>query len=295
MATYISAPRLNRFLVLCGAVALAATTAAVGCAKDDTVASENAPEPTGTAESNATGGSCTVPLSDFAKKTVATLEAHFCDEAKDGDKHENKPTVDPIQKEKDAIFMNLAFALVDKKWDTKRGHPIGAVIVKDDKVVRWDLNSNFAEWSPIEHAEVRSLRGFFDDFKTAGGGGSPSDQLQKATVYGTLEPCQMCAGTINMARVKRVVFGLKDNRFGDAINYLHSSPYHSDFEQNVETRAVKELTTAINKDINASLAPLMEENRASFHRGAEDLASFRVQHRENETALRNAKAALADM
>ena len=31
----------------------------------------------------------------------------------------------------------------------------------------------------------------------------------------------MCAGTINMARVSRAVFGLKDNHFGDVMNYLH--------------------------------------------------------------------------
>lgn len=291
MRTYMSASR-SLALFFAGI----AVAAAVGCAKDDgtggtgSAIDQNAPA---SQESNvSSSATCSVALSDFAKNTVSKLESHFCEDAKDGDKHDNKPTTDPIQKEKDAIWMNLVFALVDKKWDTHRGHPIGAIIVKDDKVVRWDLNSNFAEMSPIDHAEVRSLRGFFDDFKASGSHASPSDQLQKATVYGTLEPCQMCAGTINMARVGRVVFGLKDNRFGDAMDYLHSSPYHANFEQNAETRPAKELTDAINKDINASLAPLMEDHRDAFAHGGDDLKSFHLEHQENATALRNAQAAL---
>lgn len=290
----MSGPR--SFLLVLGALAMAGAAASVGCAKDG---EEPSPVPAAvdpgasTQESNVSSSqTCSVPLSDFAKGTLSTLERHFCEDAQNGDKHENKPTTDAIQKEKDAIWMNVVFALVDRKWDTHRGHPIGAIIVKDDKMVRWDLNSNFAEMSPIDHAEVRSLRGFFDEFKASGSHASPSDQLQKATVYGTLEPCQMCAGTINMARVGRVVFGLKDNRFGDAMNYLHSFPYHANFEQNAETRAAKELTDAINKDINASLAPLMEEHRDAFAHGAEDLRSFQLAHPENATALRNAKAAL---
>jgi tRNA(Arg) A34 adenosine deaminase TadA len=288
MHTYMSASRsLGLFF------AGVAVAAAVGCAKDEGPTTSVEPAAPASQESNvSSSATCSVALSDFAKNTVSKLESHFCEDAKDGDKHENQPTTDPIQKEKDAIWMNLVFALVDKKWDTHRGHPIGAIIVRDDKVVRWDLNSNFAEMSPIDHAEVRSLRGFFDDFKASGSHASPSDQLQKATVYGTLEPCQMCAGTINMARVGRVVFGLKDNRFGDAMDYLHSSPYHASFEQNAETRAAKELTDAINQDINASLAPLMEDHRAAFAHGGEDLKTFRLAHQENATALRNAQAAL---
>jgi tRNA(adenine34) deaminase len=288
MNTYMSVPR--SFGLFFAGIAVAA---AVGCAKDDGPTSSAEAATPASQESNVSStATCSVALSDFAKNTVSKLESHFCEDAKDGDKHTNEATTDPIQKEKDEIWMNLVFALVDKKWDTHRGHPIGAIIVRDDKVVRWDLNSNFAEMSPIDHAEVRSLRGFFDDFKASGSHASPSDQLQKATVYGTLEPCQMCAGTINMARVGRVVFGLKDNRFGDAMDYLHSSPYHANFEQNAETRAAKELTDAINQDINASLAPLMEDHRAAFAHGGEDLKSFHLAHQENATALRNAQAAL---
>lgn len=288
MRTYISAPQ---FFFAVGALALAGM---VACAKDESGASANDPN-AAAAESNVSSTSssftCSKPLSDFAKKTVSTLESHFCEDAKDGDMHENKPTTDAVQKEKDAIWMNFVFGLVDKKWDKHRGHPIAAVIVKDDKVLKWDLNSNFQEFSPIDHAEVRSLRAFFADFKESGSHASPSDQLQKATVYGTLEPCQMCAGTINMARVNRVVFGLKDNRFGDALDYLHSSPYHANFELNLDTKASQLLTDAINKDINASLAPLMEDHQDAFHQGGVDLKAFRVEHQENATALRNAQAA----
>ena len=140
---------------------------------------------------------------------------------------------------------------------------------------------------------MRSLHEFFADFKASGSHTAPSEALAKATMYGTLEPCQMCAGTINMARVSRAVFGLKDNHFGDVMNYLHSEPYYANFELNTATRASTDLTKAINASPTVSLTTLMDKHRASFHESAEDLASFKLQHQENKTALANAQAALA--
>ena len=303
MLAHVSATgSFGRILLLCGAVGVAAVTAPVGCAKDDDGSEESGSDITAAATSHTgvDGGAtsqtviCSVPLSTFAQQTVSTLEQHFCDDAKSGDNQLNAPTTSAVQKEKDAIFLDLAFAVVDKRWDTTRGHAIAAVLVDgDDTVSKTELNSDFAEVSAIDHAEVRSLREFFADMKTNGSRVAPSEALAKATMYGTLEPCQMCAGTINMARVSRAVFGLKDNHFGDVMNYLHSEPYYANFELNTATRASTDLTAAINASPTISLTTLMDKHRAQFAEGTADLASFQLQHTENTKALANARAALA--
>lgn len=241
------------------------------------------------------GASCSVELSPFAKKSVALLEARYCAEAKEGEDHANVPETSAVQKERDTIFMLLAFAAVDKAWDTNRGHAIGAVIVEGDRVSKIALNSNYQESSPVEHAEVRAIRGYFADAKSAGSRGSPGTYLQDATIYGTLEPCQMCAGTINMAKVRRVVFGVKDLHFGDAMNYLHAFPYRANFEMNDATRSAKAFNEIIQADPEASLTPMLARKRDIFHWAAEDLASFRVTYPDNEAALGNARRALEEL
>jgi tRNA(adenine34) deaminase len=59
---------------------------------------------------------------------------------------------------------------------------------------------------PSAHAEILALREAAGAFKNY--------RLQAATLYATLEPCVMCAGALVAARVKRLVFGARDLRFG---------------------------------------------------------------------------------
>jgi tRNA(Arg) A34 adenosine deaminase TadA len=253
---------------------------------------EESPAPSAESEVNSRAFSCPVELSAMAKKSVSSLEARFCADTQKGEPHANPFASTDAQKERDTIFQLLAFAVVDKGWDERRGHPIGAVIVIGDRVEKIGLNSNFAEVSAVEHAETRAIRGFFADKKAAGAKESPSSMLENATIYSSLEPCQMCAGTLNMAKIRRVVYGVKDNRFGDALAYLHAFPYHADFEQHDSTPESKAFTDAINADPNASLARLLEGMRPTFHQATEDLASFQVKFPENAAALNNARAAL---
>lgn len=274
-------------LLLAASITSAAALAA--CANDDDDAGSAAAAESATHEV-VSGGACSVPTSDFAKSTVALLEARFCDEAKDGDRHENPAVTDEVQQEKDTIFQLLAFALVAEHWDLRRGQQIGAVIVKGDKVLKAGFNANFAERSAIEHAEVRALRGFY----MGGVSGSPSGALENATIYTTLEPCPMCAGTITMARVKRVVFGMKDIRFGDALAYLHSFPFHADFQSHYDTRTSKRLTEEYMKNPDQSIGPMLDRMKYAFEWAKEDLAAYQVRFPQNETALANARAALAE-
>jgi tRNA(adenine34) deaminase len=89
--------------------------------------------------------------------------------------------------------------------------PVGAVVVISDRmigdhVIGRGRNSPIAMTDPTAHAEILALR------EAAAAAGNY--RLEDATVYSTLEPCVMCAGALVAARVRRLVFGARDLRFG---------------------------------------------------------------------------------
>ena len=86
--------------------------------------------------------------------------------------------------------------------------PVGAVIVKDDKVVGEGWNQPIGQRDPSAHAEIMALR--------AAGQTLNNYRLLDTTLYVTLEPCVMCAGAIIHARVGRVVYGAADPKAGAA-------------------------------------------------------------------------------
>jgi tRNA(adenine34) deaminase len=84
--------------------------------------------------------------------------------------------------------------------------PVGAVVVIGDKILGRGCNSPISTGDPTAHAEMIAIR----DAASAAG----NYRLADATLYTTLEPCPMCAGAIVHARVRRLVFGARDIRFG---------------------------------------------------------------------------------
>jgi tRNA(adenine34) deaminase len=86
--------------------------------------------------------------------------------------------------------------------------PVGAVIVRGGELVAVGHNSPVGSNDPTAHAEMNALRS-----ACAGAG---NYRLEGATIYVTLEPCVMCAGALVHARVRRLVFGARDLRFGGA-------------------------------------------------------------------------------
>jgi tRNA(adenine34) deaminase len=86
--------------------------------------------------------------------------------------------------------------------------PVGAVIVRDGELLSAGHNSPIASSDPSAHAEMNALR--------AACTGERNYRLDGTTVYVTLEPCVMCAGALVHARVRRLVFGARDLRFGGA-------------------------------------------------------------------------------
>ncbi len=84
--------------------------------------------------------------------------------------------------------------------------PVGAVVVVDGEVVARRHNERELTGDPTAHAELLAIR---DAAATTG-----SWRLDGATVVATLEPCPMCAGAMQQARVARVVYGAADMKAG---------------------------------------------------------------------------------
>ena len=84
--------------------------------------------------------------------------------------------------------------------------PVGAVVVVDGQIVGRGFNQPIGKHDPTAHAEVMALR---DAAAQLG-----NYRLPGATLYVTVEPCAMCAGAIQHARIGRVVYGTKEPKTG---------------------------------------------------------------------------------
>ncbi len=110
--------------------------------------------------------------------------------------------------ERDEYFMRLALAEAQKAYDIGEV-PVGALLVADDKVIAKVHNTKEAKGDPTAHAELMVIR--------EGAIKTGEWRLTDSTLYVTKEPCVMCAGAMINARLGRLVYGCKDDRFG-AVN-----------------------------------------------------------------------------
>lgn len=119
----------------------------------------------------------------------------------------------------DEKWMRMALELA--RVAAQKGEvPVGAILVRDGKVLAKTFNLKEHLGSALGHAECLALHRA--SVKLGGwrlGGGSLRES-GKTTLYVTLEPCLMCAGAIQQARVDRVVFGASDPK-GGAVRSLY--------------------------------------------------------------------------
>jgi len=80
--------------------------------------------------------------------------------------------------------------------------PVGAIVVLEDEVIGEGWNRPIAASDPTAHAEIQALRAASQSTKNY--------RLTGATLYVTLEPCDMCLGAMFHARIGRVVYGATD-------------------------------------------------------------------------------------
>ena len=102
-------------------------------------------------------------------------------------------------------FMKEAI-LEAKKAYSEGEVPVGAIIVKDGKIIAKGRNHREKKQNALSHAEIEAINSACE---TLG-----SWRLEGCELYVTLEPCPMCTGAIINARIKKVVFGAFDSSMG---------------------------------------------------------------------------------
>ena len=101
----------------------------------------------------------------------------------------------------------MEFALREAELAYKRKEvPVGAVIVRDNRIIGKGYNQIESLNDPTAHAEIIAI--------TAAAANLESRRLENCTLYVTLEPCTMCAGAIVLARIPRLVYGASDPKAG---------------------------------------------------------------------------------
>ena len=89
----------------------------------------------------------------------------------------------------------------------RRGEvPVGAVVVVDDAIVGAGFNQPIGGQDPTAHAEIVAMR---EAARRLG-----NYRLTGATLYVTIEPCQMCVGAMIHARIARLVYGTREPKAG---------------------------------------------------------------------------------
>lgn len=119
----------------------------------------------------------------------------------------------------DEYWMNEALIEAKKALDEKEV-PVGAIVVANDRIIGRGHNSTERLKDPTAHAEIIALSAaanFLNNWR-----------LNDAAIYVTLEPCLMCTGALVLSRIKRLVFGAYDEKFG-ACGSVYNIPFDARF------------------------------------------------------------------
>lgn len=115
-------------------------------------------------------------------------------------------------------FMQEALKYAEVAYK-KEEIPIGAVIVKDEKIISFGYNLREKSKSATAHAEIMAIEKACKKLKNW--------RLENCDIYVTVEPCLMCMGAILNARIKNVYFGAKNSSMSNVdIDYSKSILNH---------------------------------------------------------------------
>ena len=107
-------------------------------------------------------------------------------------------------------YMKIALKEAQKAY--KKGEvPVGAVIIKDNKVIAKAYNQKENKQNAVMHAEILAINKACKKIKTW--------HLENCILYTTLEPCMMCSGAIIQSRINEIYYATKNENFG-ASNYI---------------------------------------------------------------------------
>ena len=126
--------------------------------------------------------------------------------------------------------------------------PIGCVIVQNNKIIARGYNRRNTDKNPMAHAEITAIR---KASKKTG-----DWRLEDCTMYVTLEPCQMCAGAIVQARMKKVVMASMNPKAGCAGSIMNLLQVDK-FNHQVEIES-----GILNEECSSMLSQFFKELRA---------------------------------
>jgi len=136
-------------------------------------------------------------------------------------------------------FMKEALKEAEKAYE-KEEIPVGAIIVKDGKIIARAHNLKETRKSALEHAEILAIRKASKKLK--------SWRLLDCEMYVTLEPCTMCMGAIILSRIKKVYIGALDEKTGACGSFINLQEHKYNHEVEIETGILKEECEYILKD-----------------------------------------------
>ncbi len=106
--------------------------------------------------------------------------------------------------------------------------PVGAIVVRGDRIVGRGWNRNISDRDPTAHAEIIALR--------EAGAAVGNHRLADCDLFATIEPCPMCAGALVHARIRRLVYGAHDPKAG-AVHSVMQVLNHPQLNHKVEVRS----------------------------------------------------------
>jgi len=138
----------------------------------------------------------------------------------------------------DELFMKEALKEAKKAFDREEV-PVGCVIVKDNEIIARGFNHREKSNTVFSHAEILAMDKACKKLD--------SWRLDECVVYVTLEPCVMCAGAMIQARVKRLVYGSSEPKFGSHQSILNLFDYPFNHKVEIETGVLAEESSRLLK------------------------------------------------
>lgn len=137
------------------------------------------------------------------------------------------------------FFMREALKEAKKAYQ-KEEIPVGAVIVKDDKIIARGHNLKELKNSGISHAEIIAIHKANKKLNAW--------RLENCEMYITLEPCMMCMGAIINSRIKKIYIGTLDPKTGACKSVINIENYKFNHTVEIETGILKDECEYILKD-----------------------------------------------
>ena len=123
--------------------------------------------------------------------------------------------------------------------------PVGAVIVKNNKIIGKGRNRREQLKNALSHAEIEAINDACENLR--------SWRLDGCDMYVTLEPCPMCAGAIINARINKVIYGAKDESMGAVRSNISMFDLDFNFRPKVVSSVLEEECSRILSDFFKSL------------------------------------------